>query len=44
LVGGAMVMINFHIELCIESYMFHPGTSQFGEKSPFPKLVPRWNT
>jgi hypothetical protein len=22
-----MVMINFHVELCIESYTFHPGTS-----------------
>jgi hypothetical protein len=27
LVRGAIVMINFHIELCIESYMFHPGSS-----------------
>jgi hypothetical protein len=27
LVGVAMVMINFHIELCVESYVFHPGTS-----------------
>ena len=27
LVGGAMVMINFHVELCVESYAFHPGTS-----------------
>jgi hypothetical protein len=27
LVGGAMVMINFHVELCVESYTFHPGTS-----------------
>jgi hypothetical protein len=23
LVGGAMVMINFHVELCVESYAFH---------------------
>jgi hypothetical protein len=23
----AMVMINFHVELCVESYAFHPGTS-----------------
>jgi hypothetical protein len=27
LVGVAMVMINFHVELCVESYAFHPGTS-----------------
>jgi hypothetical protein len=27
LVGVAMVMINFHVELCIESFAFHPGTS-----------------
>jgi hypothetical protein len=27
LVGVAMVMINFHVELCIESYAFHTGTS-----------------
>jgi hypothetical protein len=27
LVGVAMVMINFHIELCVESYAFHTGTS-----------------
>jgi hypothetical protein len=26
LVGVAMVMINFHVELCVESYVFHPGT------------------
>jgi hypothetical protein len=37
LVGGAMVMINFHIELCIESYAFHPGTS-LGKR----RLSPNW--
>jgi hypothetical protein len=39
LVGVAMVMINFHIELCVESYAFHLGTG-LGE-APFPKPVPR---
>jgi hypothetical protein len=37
LVGGAMVMINFHIELCVESYTFHPGTS-LGTR----RLSPNW--
>jgi hypothetical protein len=37
LVGGAMVMINFHIELCVESYSFHPGTS-LGKRH----LSPNW--
>jgi hypothetical protein len=37
LVGGVMVMINFHIELCVVSYAFHPGTSL--EKR---RLSPNW--
>jgi hypothetical protein len=37
LVGGAMVMINFHVELCVESYVFHPGTS-LGKRH----LYPNW--
>jgi hypothetical protein len=37
LVGGAMVMINFHVELCVESYAFHPGTS-LGKR----RLSPNW--
>jgi hypothetical protein len=37
-VGVAMVMINFHVELCIESYALDIGTGL--EKAPFPKPVP----
>jgi hypothetical protein len=37
LVGGAMVMINFHIELCVESYTFHFGT-RLGKRH----LSPNW--
>jgi hypothetical protein len=37
LVGVAMVMINFHIELCVESYTFHTGTS-LGKR----RLSPNW--
>jgi hypothetical protein len=38
LVGVAMVMINFHVELCIESYALDIGTGL--EKGTFPQTSP----
>ena len=36
LVGVAMVMINFHVELCVESYALDIGTGL--EKGTFPQI------